>query len=149
MIIEMEIDNGGEDTGSIQTEKDVEKQGMSEQTNGDGGKSSKTAEKKSQMKEGMGDRTGQEKGDKRKRSNAAERGQKGEKGQGKDSGNIPSHNREDPEDGQGSVQKRSKGTEEHRSAPEKKDKTKVAFADLILSVNYCLKPLFCSDSGQS
>ena len=112
-------------------------EGMSEGTiNSDGEEKSKAAEKKSQMKEGMRDRTGQELSDKGKESNPTEKCRKGEEGRGKDSGKIPSHNRvgTDLEDGQhkgSSVHKRSRGTEECHNVLEKKDRPKVVYVDLI------------------
>lgn len=82
----------------------------------------KSPQKKCHMKEGMRDGTLQEKGDKGKRSNAVEKGQKGGKGKGKDSDNIG-----DPEDERSSVHKKT--TEEGRKVLN--DLRYAAFADLI------------------
>ena len=119
---------------STKQEKKVEREGISGGTINSGGEKSKATQKKSQIKEGMRDETGQEMSDKGKRSNATEKGQKGEEGQGKDGGKIPSHNRGDTEDGQhkgSSVHKKSRGTGECQSILEKKDRPKVAFVDHI------------------
>ena len=94
---------------------------MKIQERGDKGKS---PEKKRQMKEGMRDGTIQEKGDKEKRSNAMEKGQKGGRGQGKDSDNI-----RDPEDEQSSVHKKT--TEEVAEYWKRKNQLRyAAFAHL-------------------
>ena len=146
MILEMEMESGGEHTASIEN---------------------RNAEKKVAKEErGEGSVQGDEQGDKGENSKAAEKkGQniqdKGKKRKGKNTGSTQSCKPcGDPEDGQhkgSSGDSRSEINERRQSQDSaakrigegglSTDRPKVVFVDL--SECNCQKPLFCSGSGQS